>query len=104
MSTSSSDPHPDFSCLNEINLIARATCVYLGISTKGVPLNPLRVWIKMIRCLDVMEANVQQDSAELHNLRTRTESQAREIQALQNKAPHLELASTPATVTALQDN
>lgn len=51
-----------------------------------------------------LEANRQQDFAELHILRTCTESQVREIQALHTKVAQLKLASNPATVSALQDD
>lgn len=95
MPTSSSDSHPDLSRLNGIDLIARANCVYLRKSTTGVPLDPIRLWPVMILLLDDVNSDEQQKSAELY---TCNESQASEIQVLQNDIAQLKLASTPATV------
>lgn len=51
-----------------------------------------------------MEADGQQDSAELQDLRICTEEQAQEIKSLQNKVAKLELALTTATINALQED
>ena len=95
---------PDAALLADLDTILRAVCNYLGISTGGVPIDPLRSWTEIFRRLDVVEADGQQDSAELQDLRQRTEDQSRLIQSLQTKVAQLELASTPATVHALQDD
>lgn len=58
----------------------------------------------MLRFLDVVKDDGQQDSAKLHDLHNHTENQARKIQALYTKVAQLELASTPSTGSALQDN
>lgn len=89
MSTYSSDEHPDLSHLYNVNLISRATCAYLWISTSVVPLNTLCLWPKMLCRWDVVEADGQQDSVKLHHLNTCTEIQAHEVQALHNKVTWL---------------
>ena len=103
-STHSMSDLPDSALLANLDTTLCAVCNYLGISTGGVPINPLRSWTEIFRRLDVVEADGQQDSAELQDLRQRTEEQSRVIQALQTKVSQLELASTPATVHALQDD
>lgn len=95
MSTSSSGEHPNLLRLDEINLIACATCAYLETSTTQVP-SILFARGPSERRLDAVEANEYQDSSKLHDLCTCTESQAREIQAIHTNAAWLELASNPS--------
>lgn len=63
---SSYSEHPDILHLYNIDLIALATYVYLGIFNTGVLINPLRLWPKILSHLDVVEVNGKQDSAELY--------------------------------------
>lgn len=96
--------HPDSALLGDLNPTICAVCTYLEISTTGVPINPLRLWEEVLRQLNVVEADGQQDFAELQELRHQTKEQARVIHTLQTKVTQIELASTPATVHALQDD
>lgn len=54
------------SCLNALNLTTLSTCVYLGIFITGVFLNPLRPWPEVLRRLDFVEADRQQNSTKLN--------------------------------------
>lgn len=79
VSTSSQGELPDLLPIEDLNSIARATFVYLGISTTGAPSNPLRLWPKMLRRQDVGEAHGQQYSAELQDVLTQTEERVIKI-------------------------
>lgn len=101
---SSSAEHPNLLNLNNVNSITRATWAYLVISNTIIALEPLCSWTMMIRQLDLVEADRQQDFAELQNLCIHTKVPEREIQTLKNKFAQLKLALNSATVCALQDN
>lgn len=87
------------------NLLAiiLSTCSYLEISTDGIQIDPTRSWDEIFHQLHSEEADGHHDSNKLAHLCEQVSNQQRELAGLHTKIAHLELASTPAAVGALQD-
>ena len=82
-------------------------CAYLGISASGVPDDASISLSELYRHISTLEADGQQDAAEIETLLEISTRQAATIAALQTKVDQLELsanASPAVDISALQDD
>ena len=101
----STNPYSD--CILALKRCVASICAYLGISASGVPDDASISLRELYRHISTLEADGQQDAAEIETLLETSARQAATIAALQTKVDQLELSSTAASsinLSALQDD